>query len=222
MIEVFYAQFPEPLPENLYADYLYLLPSTLKESNGKYRRWEDRHAHLLGKMLLLSCLKQHGYTHRILEAISYTEFRRPELEEPFDFNISHSGNYAICAVNWAGRIGIDIEEIKSVNLKDFQLAMTDSQWAEIRAHPNPIGCFFDFWTIKESLMKADGRGVHIPLDDIGWQNGLSELDGNTWQLKKLELDTHYATTLACPELPESLTIQPVDFYDPEQLTFLSA
>ena len=211
MIEVFYTSYPKPLPESMYAAYLELLPEEMREHNRKYLRWQDQHAHLLGKLLLVYALKNRGYDHHILKAITLSEYKRPQLNDGFDFNISHSGNYAVCALSWKGRIGIDIEQINEVDFKDYEQTMTPPQWAEVKADEQPYHRFFDYWCIKESLMKADGRGMYIPLDKLSWANDQSLLDGQVWHLKKLILDPGYATYLASDVEPIEVSVNQVDF-----------
>ena len=56
--------------------------------------------------------------------------------------------------------------------------------------------FFEYWTKKESVMKADGRGVSIPLPDIVIDGEIAMLDENLWFLKEVRFDFHYKCHIA--------------------------
>ena len=49
--------YPEPLPTEQFRSLLGLIPTTYHEPISKYRRWQDAHAALLGKILLRTALQ---------------------------------------------------------------------------------------------------------------------------------------------------------------------
>ena len=60
MIDIFYTSFTTPIEEAHYTKLLSLLPKDLQERNEKFVRWQDKHANLFGKLLLIEALKYHG------------------------------------------------------------------------------------------------------------------------------------------------------------------
>src|ERR1044072_4992363 len=139
------------------------MPEPLQEKNLKYLRWQDRHAHLFGKMLLGEALQKFGLDSTCLHTLQYNEYDRPYIPGDIDFNISHAGEYVLCAIGRNVRLGIDIEKIHAVDFSDFENVMTDEQWKIIKNNDNPLKTFFSYWAIKESVIKADSRGLSIPL-----------------------------------------------------------
>jgi 4'-phosphopantetheinyl transferase len=217
MIHIYYSVCREQLPEQFYIQYLNQLPGPLQEKNVKYRRWQDKHLHLFGKLLLLEGLKNIGYTDGgILNKINYNDYSRPFINKDIDFNISHSGEYVLCAIGNRMRLGIDVEEIKHINFDDFKQVMTDKQWSDIRQSEDPLRFFFKYWTIKESVIKADSRGLSIPLLDIYVNDNKVCYDNKTWYLNELDLDERYSTYLATDMENALFKLELIDFYKPKE------
>ena len=208
-IHILYAKISEELPEDVYKKCLRLLPESLRDKHFRYKRWQDRAANLYSKILLVHGLAQFGLDHTVLENIRYTEHGRPYLEYNADFNISHSGEYIMCAVASGTRVGIDIEEIKPVDFEDFTDLMSNDQWGKIRQSDDPLKAFFTFWAIKESIIKADGRGLSIPLNDIIITQNTAFYD-TKWYLKQLTIDDRYCASLASEHEDAQLKVEFVD------------
>src|SRR5262249_41204049 len=127
MIYVFYCRIA-PLAEDLYASWLSLMPAEFMERLRRMHYWQDAQASLIGRLLLLYGLRQLGQGHRLLSEVKYTYWGRPYLNAtPVDFNISHSGEYVVCAIGSQGRIGVDIEQMKPVNPADFTPVFTSDE-----------------------------------------------------------------------------------------------
>ncbi len=188
MVDVFYSTFNEPIANEHWLAYLDVLPNDLKKRALSYRRWQDRHTYVIGKLLLLQGLSKYGFDKSVFSRIKYTEYGKPFLEEDIDFNISHSGEKVVCAIGKNVQLGIDIEVIEDVDFDDFENVMTQSQWQFILGSDNPIKSFYSLWTMKESVMKADGRGMSIPLLDIIIENSNVHYKGKTWYLNELYFD----------------------------------
>ena len=195
LIHILCAKISEDIPDEVYQRSLLFLPGALRDKHFKYRRWQDRAANLFSKILLVRGLEQLGFDYKALENLEYTEHGRPHLPGGIDFNISHSGDYLLCAVTNEMRVGIDIEQINPVDFSDFTNLMTEEQWRTIRASANPLRAFFTFWAIKESIIKADGRGLSIPLNDIIITNNTAFYEMQ-WYLQELTIDERYCASLA--------------------------
>ena len=195
LIHILCAKISEDIPEDVYQRCLRFLPGALRDKHFKYRRWQDRAANLYSKILLVRGLERFGFDHKVLENLQYTGHGRPHLPGGIDFNISHSGDYMLCAVTNEMRVGIDIEQINPVEFSDFTDLMSEDQWRTIRASANPLKAFFTFWAIKESIIKADGRGLSIPLNDIIITKDTAFYE-TRWYLQELNIDEGYCASLA--------------------------
>lgn len=196
IVYVLYASIPQQLPASLYREYLSKLPQPMQDKNSRFLQQKDKLLHLYGKLLLLEGLEQFGFNANSLNELKYNEYDRPYLSGAIDFNISHSGDQVVCAISNNVRVGIDIEEIKPTSFNDFQQVMTDEQWRIINSANDPLRTFYTFWTIKESVIKADSRGLSIPLNDIHISPNSAQLDDRVWHLQELKIHQNYCTHLA--------------------------
>ena len=193
---IYYSKISGGLPDARYEEYLSRLPLALQHKNRKYRHWQDKLLHLFGKLLLIEALRQFNVDSNCLAALYYDGFGRPYVSDSIDFNISHSGAYVICAASKNIRIGLDVEIIKPVDFADFENTMTADEWKNIKASGNPLKAFFRHWVIKESVIKADSRGLSIPLQNIVISTDSAECLGKRWHLRELVLDDTYCACLA--------------------------
>lgn len=164
------------------------------------------------RMLLGSYLRTNAPTLRF----GHNEFGKPHLMSQDDsctiqFNVSHSGCAAAYAFAKTGRVGIDIEELRS-----FSNAQTivrehlsgNEQWQYERL-PDAVKfrAFYVGWTRKEALSKAVGLGLSLPLTsfDVSMDpcRPAALLDsrhpcfGNThWYLYNLPVPSGFAGSLA--------------------------
>lgn len=95
---------------------------------------------------------------------------------PIAFNVSHSGELAVCALVLGQAIGIDLERIDPDRpfltlARRFFAAEEIAQLAAVAPEALPLA-FYRCWTAKEAYVKAVGRGLLLPLDsfavDLGY------------------------------------------------------
>jgi 4'-phosphopantetheinyl transferase len=100
---------------------------------------------------------------------------KPELINPplpLRFNISHSKNMIICAITLNDDVGVDIEKtqpresLSAIADRYFSPAEVSELSALTGQEQNSR--FFDYWTLKESYIKAKGLGLSIPLDQFSF------------------------------------------------------
>ena len=96
------------------------------------------------------------------------EFGKPYLEhKPLFFNLSHSHELALLAVNARLDLGVDIEwkgrEIDYLQIG--QRFFSENEYKELASLPEHLQRegFFNCWTRKEAYIKAVGEGMRIPL-----------------------------------------------------------
>lgn len=105
----------------------------------------------------------------------------PDCE--FHVNLSHSGDYAVCAV-CDSEIGVDIEQVKQANIPLAKRFFTAEECEFIEASANPNEAFYDVWVKKESFIKAVGKGLAIPLSKFCVLNDTIEYEGKTYRFKR--------------------------------------
>ena len=69
-----------------------------------------------------------------------------------------------------------------MNLEAFKSSFNGNAWDYINNSSNPMRTFFRYWTILESVIKADGRGLEISLPEIGITGSRAFLESKTWYL----------------------------------------
>lgn len=170
----------------------------LLEKAGQYRRWEDRQAYLLGKILLARGLAALGEDASLIHTIQWDRYQRPYLDGETDFNISHTDGLVVCALLKAGRIGIDVENLKPVVIADYKNVFTQEEFQLIHESAHPTYAFYHFWTRKEAVMKADGRGFYLSPDTFSAVSGRVVVGGRQWRIEKLTVPEGYVGHLALP------------------------
>ena len=113
---------------------------------------------------------------------------KPQTDDPeVNFNVSHSGSMVVCAVSDVP-VGIDIETVGG-NLDVSRNVMTPHEHDIFMEMGDRENIFCRMWTVKESYMKALGKGLSIPPDsfDVIREGGLRH-DGFPNGLKVKELD----------------------------------
>jgi 4'-phosphopantetheinyl transferase len=154
---------------------------------------------IAGELLARFAISQ--YTGKVEEEIvlRFGEKGKPYIENLRDihFNISHSGHYVVCAVAPA-EIGIDVERIRKVNLRIAERYFSESEIHDLMAlgEQERMNYFITLWTIKESYLKAIGRGLTQHLNSF--------TDGNE-EAKKFGIETfslsHDYHLSVCAQLP---------------------
>ena len=208
MVLLSYARFDRPMEHKQFEDYLIRLPLSIQQQVVQYQRWQDAQAVLLGKILLLEGARRHFQRENILTDIQYTNWKRPFVEGSLDFNISHAGELVVCVMSNTTRVGIDIEKIVPLELSAYRQQMTPTEWADISGADDPIYAFYHYWTRKEAAIKADGRGMGIPLQEVRLCGHSAWIEGQEWHLQPLPLAAGYSCYLATEKRENNERISP--------------
>lgn len=131
--------------------------------------WDVRRS-LVGESLIRMLACQALAIDNAAIAFAATPDGRPYLsgfEEVFDFNLSHSGEWVVCAAGQP-EIGVDIERIQPIDLELARRCFSAVEYRRWLGYPasQRLTRFYELWTLKESYLKAMGKGLAIPLDSF--------------------------------------------------------
>ena len=208
---ILYVKFHSPLPAHLQSSYLEQLPDEQVERIRKFRRWQDQHASLFGKLLLIKGLEHFDVDHQDISQLQYTEYGKPYLEGKVRFNIAHSNEYVLCIVAENCNVGIDVEYInRDIEINDFERIFSDREWHEIHQSDDPVDAFYFYWSLKESVIKADGRGLSAPIKETVVTAETTLLDSKLFYFEEIVLDKNYKMAIACDQLIPPYEIKSYD------------
>ena len=129
----------------------------------RFKREEDKELSACAELLLVYALRKEGLSAPLPLDIKKAENGKPYIEGGLQFNLSHAGDYAACAVS-EEPVGIDIEYIKVKDLvsPDRILHPEEAQVLGFVSNPNEKKkYFFECWTMKESYLKNLGVGLSV-------------------------------------------------------------
>ena len=167
--------------------------------------------YILGRWLAYALLKSYGVTQEQFRSMTLSNLGKPYIpNHPVSFNISHSGDLIVCVATRNSKIGVDIEQVHPINWKEYEDCFSSTEWRQISLSANPERLVLECWTKKESLLKADGRGLQIALSNviIEADRGTIEKEGKKWYFKQIQIEG-YACHV-CVELPiATIIIEPI-------------
>jgi 4'-phosphopantetheinyl transferase len=107
---------------------------------------------------------------------AYSNYGKPRLADSDNrdhlrFNLTHSHGLALLAVTRDRDIGVDVERLREMEREGEPLAerfFSPREAAVLRSLPSAMRCeaFFHCWTRKEAYIKANGKGLSLPLDQF--------------------------------------------------------
>ena len=138
---------------------------------------------LLGEIIARYAISKHLNCKSSDISFKVDSFGKPCLDSPNDsvfFNISHSGDWVVCVLS-SSPCGIDIEFIKETDFGIAKRFFTQEEYESLMSQPAHYRTkyFFMLWTLKESYIKTDGRGLSLPLDSFSFKLGSGQISLST-------------------------------------------
>jgi 4'-phosphopantetheinyl transferase len=168
-MQLFAVDVSEDIDEPLFRTLMGMVSDNKRSRLGKFRKREDARRTLVGDLLIRAVIMEQLELRNRDIAFETNEFGKPVLTHHayFHFNVSHSGDWVVCAVD-AHPVGIDVEQVNPISLSVADRVLTPGERQELNRLPEQtrLGGFFDFWTLKESYVKAVGRGLNQPLQSF--------------------------------------------------------
>ena len=167
----------------------------------RYRRNEDRMRCLCAGLMLLHVLGVENAA-----AITASDTEKPVIDVGPWFNLSHSGNYVILAVD-GSEVGADIEQVETYPKKVAEKVFMPSEQKWLLKQGNDEA-FYRLWTGKEAVMKALGLGFRLPPESFEINPDSQEaccVCGRSWYLDWNHIDNHVICTASeSPEKPDRI------------------
>ncbi len=172
----------------------------------------DRHRFIIAHTALRDILSRYLDSNPKELTFSVNPYGKPELlNHELEFNLSHSGDFALVAVTQKHKVGVDVEHIRAE--KDLEgiakRFFSQSEVSEFMALPpeqRDTG-FFRCWTRKEAYIKAQGLGLSLPLNSFDVSLTPNEpailratrpdsTESARWTLLSLDVASEYAAAIA--------------------------
>jgi 4'-phosphopantetheinyl transferase len=188
----------------------------------KFARYEDRLRTLMSDLLTRSIIHKRSIVRNADIFFEQSEYGKPFLKgyPNFHFNISHSGQWVVCACGDSS-VGIDIGQVKPTNyLEIAKHSFSNEEYKDLLAkvEDERLASFYEIWTLKESYIKFLGYGLSIPLNSFsikGYEGTFELVDSKIKRLyfKRYDLDKDYKLAVCSNEnrFPRDIEIVGIDY-----------
>lgn len=174
------------------------IPEEKRARINKFYHWQDAQRTLLGYSMISYLLTREFGLEKEKICFHFDEYGKPRIEEKeVFFNLSHAGEWIVCGISHK-IIGVDVEQITAIDLTLAERFFAPVEVADLFQLPRELrdDYFFKLWTLKESYIKAEGRGISIPLNSFWFQLFQDEIifsseSTQDWQFKLYNLDRNH-------------------------------
>ncbi len=156
--------------------YRRLLTDAERAQQARFHFESDRHRYLVTRALLRTTLSRYADVAPEDWTFVANAYGRPAIANAgiagLTFNLSHSRKLVALAIARGCELGIDTEDTltRTPPLEIADRFFAPEEVASLRALPEEqrLQRFFQHWTLKESYIKARGRGLSLPLDQFAF------------------------------------------------------
>jgi 4'-phosphopantetheinyl transferase len=170
-----------------------------------------RYMRLIGDLLLYKLLCDHNLENTLLiDAVKVNKWGKPYFANTdFEYNISHSGS-TICCVGCRGaQLGVDIEMENDRDIDGLRDYFNQREWNKIKISDSLNAEFYRMWVRKEACIKAIGKGLIQPLNEIDVCDDEVVSEGIRWFLQDVFIRDGYKGCIAANKKMD-VRIEPVD------------
>lgn len=138
---------------------------------------------------------------------AYTNYGKPYLENAtINFSHSYRSNKALLAIYLDATVGIDLEEIKTLQdpktFAEYSFSKQENEHIFREATMNE-DVFFTYWTFKEAYIKATGTGLNVDISQLNLAdfyeqetNALSWSENEVWTIKRWNVANGFKAAFA--------------------------
>jgi 4'-phosphopantetheinyl transferase len=178
-IHLWLAFYDQLIDERVLERYREILSAVEREREQRFHFYADRQRYLVTRALVRTVLSRYAAIEPNEWIFSANEYGRPEIGSreaqsvELSFNISHTHSLIILGVTRRRALGVDVENVfaRQVSLDIADRFFSPDEAAALAALPTRQQRyrFFEYWTFKESYIKARGIGLSLPLDRFSFE-----------------------------------------------------
>lgn len=210
-----YFSWPEQISDPaLLSRYESLLSTDERARMSRFHFARNRHQYLITRALIRTSLSAYYPLEPAAWRFSQNRYGKPEISHPdaslaIRFNLSHTHGLTVCAIARHYDIGVDVEDSQRPtqagvrSLGSYFSAQEIESLAKV-PEDQQRQRFFDYWTLKESYIKARGLGMAIPLDKFSFLFEANQLKGfsvhpdlqdnaDSWQFWRMAIADQHGT-----------------------------
>ncbi|HEX5421720.1 MAG TPA: 4'-phosphopantetheinyl transferase superfamily protein [Gammaproteobacteria bacterium] len=214
----------------LHVAYRALLSQQELDTESRFHFPADRRRYVVTRALVRSVLSRYVPMAPASWVFSHNAYGRPQIANSsgahLSFNISHTRNLIVLALTKRRALGVDVENFRArdVALEVAEQILAPEEFMRLAALPpgDRSKRFMEYWTFKESYIKARGMGLAIPLEgfwftypedcvvEIAIDSSLND-DPGRWQFWQFRLRPQYLMAICAErsEVTSSLIIREV-------------
>ena len=159
---------------HLLVSYRELLDATEKEEESQFYFARDRHRYLVTRALVRTVLSRYASVDPkdwVFTANAYGQrcvVNTQATADNLTFSVSHTEGLIVLGVAKGRSLGVDVENFAtrniSIDIANHYFAPEEVAALHEVPHHQQRYRFFEYWTLKESYIKARGHGFSLPLD----------------------------------------------------------
>ena len=172
-IELWLAFCDEIADEGLLADYRRLLVEEERQKEARFHFARDRRRYLITRALVRTVLSQYAAVAPQDWRFVEDAYGRPQIVNEdsaarrISFNISHTRTMVVLGVTTGRALGVDTEDVHArdagLEIAEHYFAAEEVRQLQATSPESQQTRFFEYWTFKESYIKARGLGLSLPL-----------------------------------------------------------
>jgi 4'-phosphopantetheinyl transferase len=138
---------------------------------------------------------------------SYNVYGKPEIinHENLHFNLSNTKTFLLIGLGQQQSIGVDIEcvreELDMLSLAQRFFTSQEQQKLLELPQAEKQAMFYSIWTRKEAVLKALGKGLSYPLDQLDVLSGdsccLTTENNQTFFIRSMPIASNHYAAFAC-------------------------
>lgn len=189
-ILVYRCQVPEWADRQHLLSGLAKIPARLHGEISQFKRLQDQLTRFVARRLISKALTASGQE----QFSSLCDWQKDSRGRPFieaccaDISISHSESWVVGALALNARVGVDIETFRSVSLDSLRPYLLDSELARVDNAEDPQREAIKCWSLREAILKADGRGLLVSEEVIRDIWRLEKPQGGKWRVENFDSD----------------------------------
>ena len=201
---------PLEVPDTILSRYWAYLSEDEKTRGDRFRFEKDKRRFVVARGTLRCLLAKQLAQSPSAVQFCYGNYGKPALVRSgercdFHFNLSHSGERALCALGGDRTVGVDIEYLKDIKRLDgmMERCLTEAELSDVKqqSETHQLEAFLQRWTCKEAYLKAIGLGLTQSMQSVEVRFNPTRFTSvpqpcvAEWHLSTIEVPASYVAAL---------------------------